>query len=355
MATGALEHGVVARVRMASCANAIRVAVVRREVRVIKRGPGPAGRGVASIASRRKASGCVVWIGGPLIVRIVAAVTVGRQRRVVVVHVALRAGHIGGVITRERERCGVVIKGRILPIGEVVAGIARRRKADGSVRRCVGALVVALVALDAGGAGETVGAAWAEGRVMALATLQAGVRAAQRETGRRVIKRRARPTGGRVALIARGREARLHVVRVGRPVEVGLMALRAGAAGQAVVVVHVALSALQRCVRTRQGKTSRSVIKGRRRPVGRAMARLAGLGESSRRVWRIIRAIEIGQVATDASCVGAGQVVVAIHVALRALQRRMCAGQRESRGRVIERRVSPRRGGVALLASRREA
>ena len=98
------------------------------------------------------------------------------------------------------------------------------------------------------------------------------------------------------------------------------MTLGAGPAGQAVVIAYVALGALQRRVRTREREARGRVIEGRRRPIRRAMARLARLRESSRRVWRIISAIEIGQVTTDASRVGAGQVVVAIHVALRALQ-----------------------------------
>ena len=98
------------------------------------------------------------------------------------------------------------------------------------------------------------------------------------------------------------------------------MALRAGAAGQAVIIVDVALSTLQRSMRTRQCEASGRVIEGRRRPIRRAMARLTRLRESSRRVWRIVSAVEIDQVAADASRISAGQVVIAIHVALSALQ-----------------------------------
>ena len=56
MATSALEHRVVARIRMAGCANTIRVAVVRREVRVIERCSRPGGGGMARVAGRREAS-----------------------------------------------------------------------------------------------------------------------------------------------------------------------------------------------------------------------------------------------------------------------------------------------------------
>ena len=55
-----------------------------------------------------------------------------------------------------------------------------------------------------------------------------------------------------------------------------------------------------------------------------------------------------------ASRVGAGQVVIPVHVALYALQRGMRAGQGKASGRVIERGIPPRGGGMALLASLRE-
>jgi hypothetical protein len=110
------------------------------------------------------------------------------------------------------------------------------------------------------------------------------------------------------------------VIRVGRPVEVGLMALHASAAGQTVVIAYVALSTLQRSVRTRQSEASRGVIERRGGPIGRAMAGLACLWESGRRVWWVISAVEVRQVTTDAGRVGACQAVIAIHVALRALQ-----------------------------------
>jgi hypothetical protein len=61
------------------------------------------------------------------------------------------------------------------------------------------------------------------------------------------------------------------------------------------------------------------------------MARLASLRETRRRVRRIRGAGEISQVAAYASCVRGRQIVIAIHVALRALQRGMEARQREAR------------------------
>ena len=67
------------------------------------------------------------------------------------------------------------------------------------------------------------------------------------------------------------------------------------------------------------------------------------------------RALEILQVAADAGGVGAGQTVVAIHMALRALHAAVCASQREAGGVVIESRAGPGSRRVALLASLREA
>ena len=103
-----------------------------------------------------------------------------------------------------------------------------------------------------------------------------------------------------------------------------------------------------------QGEAGRRMVKGRRGPIGGGMARLARLREPGSRVRRIIGAIEIGEVAADAGRVRGGQVVIAIHVALRALQRGVEAGQREPGRRVIERRTAPGRRGVALLAGLRE-
>lgn len=100
VATGALEHRVVTRVRMAGRANAVRIPVIHVEIRMVERGSRPGGGGMARIAGCREAGRLVIRIGRPVVVRGVAAIASGRQCRVVVIHVALRAGHIGCVITR---------------------------------------------------------------------------------------------------------------------------------------------------------------------------------------------------------------------------------------------------------------
>src|SRR5262249_31141560 len=90
------------------------------------------------------------------------------------------------------------------------------------------------------------------------------------------------------------------------------------------------------------------------RPADRVVALCAGLREPGLDVIRVGRALEIFQVAADAGRVRAGQIVVAIYVALPALRGRVRTGQRKPGGRVIEGRVVPRSGVVALLAGLRE-
>jgi len=85
------------------------------------------------------------------------------------------------------------------------------------------------------------------------------------------------------------------------------------------------------------------------------MARLASLRDARSHVVRIRGALEILQVAIDASRVRACQVVVVIDVALRALHGGMGASQRESSRGVIKRSLRPRSGVVALLTSLRES
>ena len=70
---------------------------------------------------------------------------------------------------------------------------------------------------------------------------------------------------------------------------------------------------------------------------------------------RIRRALEVFQMAADASGIRAGQVVVVVDVALGARDGCVGAGQWEAGGRVIEIRVRPRNRVMALLAGLREA
>src|SRR5215467_11007113 len=164
------------------------------------------------------------------------------------------------------------------------------------------------------------------------------------------------PRGRGVALLTGCREVRLYVVRIGRSVEIRLVTTHARCigSGQIVVAIHVALRALQRRMRPGERESGRGVIEGRVAPGGGGVALLARVWEVRLHVVWIRRSLEVLQVATDAAGVRTRQVVVAIHVALRALQRRMRPGEREASGRVIERGVAPRSGGVTLLTGRGE-
>ena len=96
------------------------------------------------------------------------------------------------------------------------------------------------------------------------------------------------------------------------------------------------------------------VVELRVRPVAGAMALLAGLREVRRDVVWISSSLEILQVTGDAS--GGTQVVVVIDVAIGALPRRnsVHSGERKPSAVVVELRVCPVAGAMALLASLRE-
>jgi hypothetical protein len=92
----------------------------------------------------------VVGIRGPREIRLVAGIARGRRRRVIVVRVALRASQ-GRMHSRQRIVCiKRVIKCDRVPVGCVVAGIARRGKRRRHVVRVAGPCKVCLVAAVAG-------------------------------------------------------------------------------------------------------------------------------------------------------------------------------------------------------------
>ena len=130
MATGALEHRVVIRVRMAGCAYSIRVAVIGREISVIERRSRPGGRGVTGVASRWEAGRLMVRIRRVVVIGLMASHARGWQRRVVVVDVAHHAGHgCCRVEPGQREGRVVVIERRSRPIRGAVTCIAGGREA----------------------------------------------------------------------------------------------------------------------------------------------------------------------------------------------------------------------------------
>ena len=271
---------------------------------------------------------------------------------VVIVDVALCALH-GCVRPGQRESSSRVIEGGAGPRRGAMALLASLREAGADVVRIRGALEIFQVAAHAGsvGAGQVVVAIY-----VALCALHAGVRPGQRESSGRMVEIRAHPCSRGVALLASLREARLHVIRIGRALEIFQMAADASriCARQVVVIVDVATRAGNRCVRSGQRKSGGGVVKGRAIPRSRGVTLLASLRKSGTDVVRIGRALKIFQVAADAGRVRAGQVVVAVHVALSALHAGVRAGQGESCGRMIKVCAGPGSRVMALRTGLRE-
>ena len=158
VASRALEDGIVVRIDVARGAHVIRVAMRGRELcvlRVIERGAGPGRGAVAGLARggeelllRR-----VTRVGGVVVVGLMAADAGCRQRRVVVVDVAVRANtwrhHVR---TGEWERRVVVIKRGVGPDDGVVAELTGSRESGRRVRGIVGASVILLMTGIAQGA-----------------------------------------------------------------------------------------------------------------------------------------------------------------------------------------------------------
>jgi hypothetical protein len=101
--------------------------MVRREPGVVESRIQPIGGGVACVASCRESRRRMVRIGRALVVGLVARVASCRHGRIVVVHVAIRAG-CSRVRTSQRKRRVVVIKRRLRPGGCVVTQIASLRE-----------------------------------------------------------------------------------------------------------------------------------------------------------------------------------------------------------------------------------
>ena len=152
-----LEHLVVVRIGVTGRADAIRISVIRRKIRVIERGSGPCRGGVASRTGGRESGRRMIRVRGSVVVRLVTTHAGCRQRRVVIVHVATGAGH-GGVRAGEREGRGVVVERGPAPVGGAVAGITRIREPDLCVIRIGGFVVIRQVTGYARGirAGQTV-------------------------------------------------------------------------------------------------------------------------------------------------------------------------------------------------------
>ena len=271
----------------------------------------------------------------------------GAGQAEVVVDVALRALQ-AGVRAGQREARGRVVERGARPVGRRVAERAVLRESGSLVARRRGVVVLGLVAVEAGGAGEAVVVV-----DVALRALRGGMRAGEGEARRRMVERRAHPLGGVVAQRAVLREPRGFVRRRVGSVVIGEVAIDAGGAGEAVVVVDVALRALGRGMGAGEREARSGVVEFSAHPLRGVVAQGAILRESRGLVRRRIRPVVIVEMAGSTG--RAGQAEIAVHVALRALHAGVRAGQRETSGRVVERRAGPLRGVVATRAILRES
>jgi len=152
MASRALEHGVVIGVRVARRAHSARIAMTgweRRVLRMVECCSRPRRRVVACLASCREKLRlrCVAGIRRVVVVRLMTSDARRRQRRVVVVDVAI------GTLPRrysvragQRERRVVVVKGGIGPYRRVMAQFTRGRETSGCVSRIVRSGIIRLMA-----------------------------------------------------------------------------------------------------------------------------------------------------------------------------------------------------------------
>jgi len=303
----------------------------------------PVGGGVAAGAILRESLRRVRRVVGPIVVCLVT-VPAGRTRQAVVaVDVALRALQTR-VRARQRETGRRVVEGGARPVGDGGAMTERAilRETRGGMRRIARAIVIGLVTIPARGAVQRVVIV-----NMARRALLRGVHSHQRKAGGCVIERRAQPVGRGMASRAVLREVAGFVRWIIRPVIIRLVAVPARAATQGVIVVYVALRALQTGMRPGQREPGGRVIERRARPIRNrsAVAEGAILRETGRGVRRVVGSVEISQMAIDTG--RAAQSVIVVHVAGGALLGRMQTYQREPGSCVIEDRAQPVRSRVA--------
>ena len=193
MAIRARKDRIVRGIRMASGANSTGITMIGWEPCVVERRSGPSCGGVTGLAGGRETGRGVIRIGGGLVVGLVTGEAIGRNRSVVVVHMATGAGH-RGVFAGQGEWRVVVIERRRNPGRGVVAHIALLWKPGLNMIRVGGSVEVAQVT---GGAGGIVQAVISVD--MALRTLQRDMRPGQRKPGGGVIKGCIQPGHRRVA------------------------------------------------------------------------------------------------------------------------------------------------------------
>lgn len=153
------------------------------------------------------------------------------------------------------------------------------------------------------------------------------------------------PRSRGVAGLASCREPRRYVVGVVRVLIIRLVTRIAIGRNVGVVVVYVATRTRHGFMGAGQRKGGVVVVEGRRNPRCRVVTHIASLREAGLHMVRILGVVEILQMAGDTS--PAIELVVAVDVTLRTLQRGMCSGQSEAGAIVVKFCARPRRGGMA--------
>jgi hypothetical protein len=140
-----------------------------------------------------------------------------------------------------------------------------------------------------------------------------------------VIETSRSPCGSVVAHLALLRKSSRYVIRIGGSLIILQMTVHASCAGDVVVPIDVALTALHINVGACKRPSSRGMIEFRRIPAGRVVADLALLGESCRSVVRVRGPLIVLQVASR-TC-STRQCEIPVHMALCALHPSVCARQ----------------------------
>ena len=318
-----------------------------RGVRMVERGSGPVGGAVAQRAIQRKSRRYVIWIRGLVVLGEMTSVTGGWEGRVIVVHVAGRAGR-RDMSSRQRERRLRMVECGAGPIDGAVTERAVGGERGLDVIRSGGLVVIRQVAAHASERRCRV-----TGADVALRARQRGVRSGERKH-RIVIERRGQPGGRVVTLGAVGGKTRCNMIRVGGALQVRLVTPDAGGRRGGEVSAHMACRARSGRMRARQREIrNQRVIERRVEPGMHVVAHRAVRRELLMR--RILRRQKFLAVAVDAGRAhshenAAGRAFMAAFAG----RRRVRAEQRKTVGMLASAHLRGRRPTlhrVALLAA----
>lgn len=175
------KHRVVRWIRVAVAARTC-PSVFHGEPGVVEHSSLPGIRGMAGLASGGESSSLVVRVRGVVVILLVTGITIRRNVYVIVVHMALVAGH-GSVRTSEGENCFTVIKGCWNPRRRVVAHFTLLRKSYLRMVGVVGVLEIRQVTGNTSCVRQLVISI-----DVTLRTLQCGMGAGQRKAGAVVVE-----------------------------------------------------------------------------------------------------------------------------------------------------------------------